>query len=156
MAKKQNKANKCIKIYSNLYPLDLLVCTTSYLYENKDSFLFFSTIDELREANEEKAKKIDITYSCDAFTGLAVYLPKKLRVILIVVSDELLEDFYSQVDVIAHEAVHYSDAQFDYCMAYSQHYDEANEPYAYLVGWCVASVMDALKYFNKQLQQNES
>jgi hypothetical protein len=57
-------------------------------------------------------------------------------------------------DVIAHEAVHAADAVFDYICAYSQSFQDGNEPYAYLVGWIFKQTCQGIKNF-KTIKNNK-
>ncbi|MBO5425009.1 MAG: hypothetical protein J6A25_05805 [Lachnospiraceae bacterium] len=57
-----------------------------------------------------------------------------------------------KISVLAHEAVHYVDALYDYLNLYSQGFDDpgGNEHYAYLVEWCVDQLEDFIEFKSKK------
>lgn len=124
------KQTEIIEFNPIIYPFKLWVCVKTDLNVIKTNFCSY-TGDELNIKWPEN--------------GIACTLPVQRKDtghngVLIVTGNKKFS-----VSTIAHESVHAADCLFDYIGAYSQSFEEKNEPYAYLVGW----IADCIEAVNK-------
>lgn len=123
-----------IKEYRNLYPVTLYVDYLGNSANINEIFNFYNRIDDWSELKNEGTIYIDRDINGATFlvrskeTGNAGIL--------------ILLDRESPVSTQAHEAIHYSDAVFDYLHMNGEGYDKGNEHYAYLVTWCFEQLED--------------
>ena len=76
---------------------------------------------------------------CSGITIKASEIDTRNQGVIVVIKRSSLN-----TSVIAHESVHCADYMFDEVGAYSQHFNDTNEPYAYLVGW-IANCIDKVR-----------
>lgn len=135
-----NKKTKAF-LYKNLYPVNLYVATLDNWEDVNNFFDFFSNTSDLR--NDEPIKD---TINKGSFYGATFLVREKnTRAVGILI---VLDNF--ECSTLAHEAIHYSDAVYDYLHMNAEGYNEGNEQYAYLVTWCVEQLEDFIECKKKE------
>ena len=135
----QKKGDYSIVRYEGMYPLYLYI--TNDIDKAKDSFDFYKNISDLGSGNECKSLKLELN-SILGFTILVSTKKDNCLGVLIYLKDIDKDEVYK---TISHESVHCADAIFQYIGAYSQDYDNTDEPYAYLVEWCFSCAYDYIQ-----------
>ena len=129
-----------IVYYENLYPLYLYV--TDNIEEALSTFNFYRTLKDLKDGNIASTQpKINFDNTLGYTMLVSLKDGSGLGVLILINSKK-----ETVLETAAHESTHYTDAIFDYIGAYAQSFDESNEPYAYLLGWCYACISDFLNY----------
>ena len=99
------------------------------------------TIKEQFEVSKDLSRDYeDNGHKCNGIAMKVVQLNTRFQGILMIIKKKS-----APVSTIAHESVHIADYIFEEIRAYSQDFDDLNEPYAYLVGWAADCIEKALK-----------
>lgn len=149
MQKTSTKGKKAVQkkkpnivTFDSLYPCRLYVSHEKHLAEIQETFYFYSRIEDL--GNDEYRFSTLPKKTGIAYTVLVKEKKTGITGALVVIDND------ADVDSIAHESVHVADAFFDLMGAYTQGWDDSNEPYAYLVGWIAGNIdIYCKKYLKK-------
>ncbi len=111
----------------DIYPVDLYISTIDCFEEMKRKFLFYPTIKDL--LNKENNGSPISPVSADGVT---------FGVLILIEAPDKLDG--TAIEVAAHESTHATDVIWDIIGGIGQGYDQGNEPYAYLLGWIAGKV----------------
>ena len=121
----------------DIYPVDLYISTIDCFEEMKRKFLFYPTIKDL--LNKENNGSPISPASADGVT----FIVRDKRtgdkgVLILIEAPDKLDG--TAIEVAAHESTHATDVIWDIIGGIGQGYDQGNEPYAYLLGWIAGKV----------------